>query len=145
MKPVDSGEFFSMDETAAIRDARDLESLDPEIRGKLERLNMDEYLVQCVAVRLFESRSRSVRKTAPKHAPPGLDPSGAVLFAMSQIQGVPDDLPAKQACSASLSFGRVPLCPIPEDRNARPDRTLVRWPMISIMISFCHGQERKDS
>ena len=44
MRPVDSGASFSRDETAAIRDARNLESLDPEIRRKLERLNMDEYL-----------------------------------------------------------------------------------------------------
>lgn len=44
MKPVYSGESFSMDETAAIRDARHLASLDPGIREKLARLNMDEYL-----------------------------------------------------------------------------------------------------
>ncbi len=44
MKPVFSGESFSRDETAAIRDACDLESLDPGIREKLARLNMDEYL-----------------------------------------------------------------------------------------------------
>jgi epoxyqueuosine reductase len=44
MNPVFSGESFSMDETTAIRDARDLESLDPGIREKLARLNMNEYL-----------------------------------------------------------------------------------------------------
>ena len=44
LRHVDSGESFSRNETAAIRDARNLESLDPGIRGKLERLNMDEYL-----------------------------------------------------------------------------------------------------
>lgn len=44
LRHVDSGESFSRNETAAIRDARDLESLDPGIRERLARLNMDEYL-----------------------------------------------------------------------------------------------------
>jgi len=44
MKPIPSGVVFSGEETASLATATDLSSLPEVLRGKLQRLNMDEYL-----------------------------------------------------------------------------------------------------